>query len=92
VSHHRREPGTRADERVDVVPGPVPDLDLEAGVGDAADPLLERQVQEDHLRTHGQVEHGMPPIVVTGALSHLGCRRRTLRGHSVDGATAQAGV
>src|ERR671917_1024003 len=57
VSHHRRELNARADQCVDVVTGPVPDLDLESGVGDPPDSVLEGQVQEDHLGTGGQVEH-----------------------------------
>jgi hypothetical protein len=49
VAGHRRERGTAAGERVDVLRRPVPDLHLVARVGDPSDPLEERQVDEHHL-------------------------------------------
>src|SRR5919112_4430628 len=57
VPHHRRKLGARADQRVDVVTGPVPDFDLESGLGDPPDSFFKWQVQEDHFRTDGQLEH-----------------------------------
>jgi hypothetical protein len=39
---------------LDVVPGPVPDLGVEAGLGDPLDPFGDRQVEEHHLGADGQ--------------------------------------
>jgi len=38
---------------LDVVPGPVPDLRVEAGLGDPLDPFGDRQVKEHHLGAYG---------------------------------------
>src|SRR3954453_15237814 len=54
VAGHRGERGPGLDQGVDVLLGPVPDLDLEPAVGDPPDPLLERQVGEHHLGRDGQ--------------------------------------
>ena len=56
VARHGRERGASADQRVDVVLGPVPDLNLKTEAGDAADPLRDRQAAEHHLGTDGKGE------------------------------------
>ena len=57
IAGHRGEGGAGADQGVDVVLRPVPDLDLEAEPADPPDPLHDRQVAEEHLGTGGKGEH-----------------------------------
>src|SRR3954447_20241241 len=54
VAGHRGERGAGLGQAVDVLLGPVPNLDLEPAVTDPPDPLLERQVHEYHLRGDGE--------------------------------------
>ena len=56
VAGHRREGGAGRGERLDVVLGPVPDLDLEAEVMQALHPVEDRQAAEEHLRAGGEGE------------------------------------
>src|ERR671912_145747 len=65
---------------VEVLGGPVPDLDLEPEAGDPPDPLGERQVEEHHLRGHRQPE---PAHVATSSI-------RTGRPAPTDSAAASA--
>ena len=50
VTHHRRKPCARLDQRVDVVILPVPDLDLKSGLRDPPYTLFNGEVEEHHLR------------------------------------------
>src|SRR5439155_47539 len=45
---------------LDGVPGPVPDLRVEAGLGDPLDPFGDRQVEEHHLGAYGQSHRHAP--------------------------------
>jgi hypothetical protein len=68
VAGHGGEGGARAREGVDVFDGPVPDFDLEAELVDAADPLEDRKVGEDHLSADGESER-LGHYVTTGSSS-----------------------
>jgi hypothetical protein len=75
VPRHRGEPGAGAGQGVDVARRPGPNLDLVAEVGDPSDPLLNRQVEKNHLGADGQLDrrllrtrflvlvHGLPPLL-----------------------------
>src|SRR5215218_4093239 len=56
VARHRRERSPRTHEGVYVLLRPIPDLDLEPELVDPPHPLLDRQVEEDHLSADGQRE------------------------------------
>src|SRR5512132_183565 len=86
VAGHRGERRAGPGEGVDVLGGPVPDLDLEPEVGDPPDPLLERQVEKHHLRGHRQperahlatswVETGRPVFTDSAAASAIASAAR----------------
>jgi hypothetical protein len=61
VAGHRGEPGAGVGQRLHVFVVPAPDLDGEAHVIDAPDPIDDRQVCEDHLGTDRELElaHGI---------------------------------
>src|SRR4051794_28793030 len=87
VAGHRGERRAGLDQGVDVLLGPVPDLDLEPEVGDPPDPLLERQVGEHHLGRDGQ------PVGAAGVdrSGHLATSAiRTGRPARTDSAAARA--
>jgi hypothetical protein len=60
VAGHGRERRPGRGEFLHVVPGPVPDLDVEAGLRDPPHPFGERQVEEDHLGAGGQPHQNHP--------------------------------
>jgi hypothetical protein len=62
VAGHGRETGRSAGEGIQVVPGPVPDLHLEARLVNALGPLVDRQVPEDHLGADRQRVHRHWPL------------------------------
>jgi hypothetical protein len=82
VAGHGREHGARLHQGVEVLAGPVPDLDLESQVGDPPDPFADRQLEEHHLGADGQLDrprsHRRPGLLlwvhVLGSLLHGGCR------------------
>ena len=69
VAGHRREPGAGVGQRLQVLVVPAPDLDREAHLVDAPDPVDDRQVREDHLGADRQVEaaHRSAAFRATGA-------------------------
>jgi hypothetical protein len=56
VARHGREGGAARGQRGDVLGRPVPDLHLQAALGDALDAVGERQVEVEHFCAGGKYE------------------------------------